>query len=705
MIETTKIKKETLKKYFGFENFLPIQEQAIDFILAGKSILTVLPTGAGKSLIFQLPTLLMKGITIVISPLISLMQDQVDNLLANGIEAKMINSQNSMEENKQNLTAVSNCQAKFLYIAPERFNSQFFSNFLKRQKINFFVIDEAHCLSEWGHEFRSDYRKLSNLKNDFPNTPIACFTATATQNVRNDILETLDIEQANLLKVKIKRKNLIIRCEKRFGDGKKQIINFLTAHQQECGIIYCFTRKETEKLSKYLNEVGFTNLCYHAGLTLKERKEAFEKFKKEDVKIIVATIAFGMGIDKKNIRFVLHTSMPKTLENYYQEIGRAGRDGLNSDVLLLHSKGDEISKRKLIDDLPNSDYKNMMYQKLNNMYRFVISSECRHQYIANYFNDEINKCDTICDNCLHRDKEYQDISIDAQKFLSTILRCNQNFGQNHIINILRESKTKKIVNLNHHQLSVYGIGKHFSKEQWQSIADRLLDLEAIVIDNEYRILKITPIGSDILKGKKIQIEKSNLKEQKSYDEYKSEIERNENFESFRKLRKQIAEEENVPPYIVFHDVTLDQIAKKLPTTKAELLQISGVAQKKIEKYYQPFINLSTKLSSQKVNQFIRQSKKPLNETYLKTLSLVKENKTIAQIKENRELQTNTIIGHIKKLNEHQLITDEKKEQLFSPLIKNFPNEIKLWIEKSPRNYDTLSLQKYLYRYLEIFSKD
>lgn len=534
-------KQEVLKKYFGFDSFRNIQEQAIDHILEKKDLLTILPTGSGKSLIFQLPTLMMSGVTVVISPLIALMQDQVANLQSNGITASMINSQNSIEENDLIFEQLHKNQLKFVYIAPERFQSGGFLEKLKNININFFVIDEAHCVSEWGHEFRDDYQKLGLLKQHFPDTAIACFTATATKSVEQDIVRTLSIDPQNILKTKIQRTNLIIRSEKRVGDGKEQISSFLKTHEDECGIIYCFTRKETTALSEYLNSVGFDTLAYHAGLPTNQRDEIFTKFKNESVKIIVATIAFGMGIDKGNIRFVLHTSMPKTLENYSQEIGRAGRDGLNAEVLMLFSKADELGKKRFIDVLPESAYKQNNYKKLETMYRFAVSSKCRHQNIALYFGDEIEKCGRICDNCVDGKKEYQDITVEAQKFLSAILRVEERFGQTYIIDILRGSNAKRILDFGHENLSVHGIGKDLSKEQWSSIADRLLDIEAMQSGGEYRTLKLTEIGREILtKKREVQIDKKNLEVVKVYNEYKKDIVKDERFEEFRLLRTKIA---------------------------------------------------------------------------------------------------------------------------------------------------------------------
>ena len=691
-------KKQILKKYFGFDDFRPIQEHAIDDILAHKDILTVLPTGSGKSLIFQLPSLMMEGVTVVISPLIALMQDQVVNLASNGISAKMISSQNSNEENRETLGLLRKKQVKFLYIAPERFASSSFKNALQSVDINFFVIDEAHCVSEWGHEFRDDYRKLASLKVDFPSVPIAAFTATATASVQDDIMKTLQIDEQNILKGKIQRKNLMIRSQKRLGNGKDQIMQFLSTHKDECGIVYCFTRKETEQVSEFLNTKGFQTLAYHAGLPANKRDEIFTLFKNENIKIIVATIAFGMGIDKGNIRFVLHTSMPKTLENYSQEIGRAGRDGLSSDVLLLYSKADEIGKKKFIDDLPNGTYKQNNYKKLETMYRFCVSSQCRHKYIAHYFDDKIDDCESVCDNCLGGEREYQEISVEAQKFLSAILRTEQRFGQTHIIEVLRGSRAERILSFGHDKLSVHGIGKELSKEQWGSVVDRLLDMEAIHIEGEFRTLTISPIGSQILKGNTpVHIDKANLMAQKSYNEYKADIDKDETFEQFRGLRNEIAKEEKVPPYIVFSDKSISAMAKKLPKNDKEFLAISGVGEQKLEKYGKRFIALAQSLDSETQTP----SSTP-NSTQTQTLALLKENKSLEEIAVDRELKEATIITHINELHQKKHISDTVKDETLQPLRDRFPEEIQEWIEAKLGKYDIKELRQFLWEYEGLF---
>lgn len=671
-----------LKEKFGFDNFKPIQEKAIKKILKNEDLLVVLPTGSGKSLIYQLPSLIMSGVTIVISPLIALMQDQVASLNLNGISAKMLSSSNTSEENSQTIKELIEGKLKLLYVAPERFVNESFLQILKKVDINFFVIDEAHCVSEWGHEFRDDYRKLSLIKERFKDTPITAFTATATKEAEADILKTLQIQ--NVLRANTKRDNLIIRCQKRMGNGHSQIISFLNTHKDECGIIYCFTRKETEKLSSFLNQKGFSTLAYHAGLPSEKRDEIFKKFKNEEVKIIVATIAFGMGIDKDNIRFVLHTSMPKTLENYFQEIGRAGRDSLKSDTLLLFSKADEISKRVFLEELPESNYKRNIYEKLNTMYRYCVTSKCRHRFIAEYFGDEVDKCETNCDNCLEKDIEFVDVSIGAQKFLSAMIRSGEKFGANYIIDILKGSKSKRVLENGHDKLSVYGIGDEFKKEQWGSLQDKLLDMEAIFQESEYKTLKVTNIGKKILKGElKVEIKKRDLEVKKDFKEYKKEIEKDEIFEKLRELRSEFAKKEKVPAYIVFSDKTLYEMSKKLPQNEDEFLEISGVGKTKLERYGKKFIELCNTLKSK--------SPKQLHKTYQETLKLINEGKNFEEICKARELKPVTILTHINTLFENGYIDEDLYQIYIKPLKKSFPKEVKEWIKKGLEleNFDKL----------------
>ena len=584
--------KEILKSVFGHDNFREFQQDAVESILDKKDLLTILPTGGGKSLCYQLPSLIMDGTTIVISPLIALMHDQVSALKNNGIKAEMISSAQEYEEINNITSRLVSGDIKLLYIAPERLSSNGFTELLHRININFFVIDEAHCVSEWGHEFRADYRKLSQLKVLFPNINIAAFTATATKKVQADILKSLSLYNPVELRGKTIRENLLINSHKRVSNGRNQLLNFLQEHQKQCGIIYAFSRKDVESTAEFLKEKGYKVGMYHAGLPSDVRNEVYNDFIYENIDIVVATIAFGMGIDKSNIRFVVHMSMPKTMENYYQEIGRAGRDGLASETLLLYSKSDEINKLRLIDELENQDYKHLMYSKLNKMYSYSNSSECRHRKIAKYFDDDIDACGDLCDSCKRGEVKMVDIKQNSMKLLSAIYRCEQRFGINHIIDVLRGSKNQKVYQFNHDKLSVYGIGEDVGKNAWIAISERLFELDALSV-GEFKAVKITQLGLDVLKAKvEVSIDAFKLQSVKKERKKGLVLDVDDTvFERFKELRREIADEQNVPAYIIFSDKTLVDFSSKLPTTKAQALDVNGVGEVKFERYGKRFLEL------------------------------------------------------------------------------------------------------------------
>jgi len=590
--------EELLKSTFGHDSFRDFQKEAVDTVLNNQDLLTILPTGGGKSLCYQLPSLVMSGTTIVISPLIALMQDQVTALKNNGIKAEMINSSQDYQEVQSITSRLLSGDVKLLYIAPERLSANGFIDLLHRININFFVIDEAHCVSEWGHEFRSDYRRLSQLKEMFPTTSIAAFTATATKKVQADILNSLLLNNPVELRGKTLRDNLTISSYKRVSNGRNQLLNFLQNHQKQCGIIYAFSRKDVENTAHFLKEKGYKVGMYHAGLASEVRSEVYTDFIYENIDIVVATIAFGMGIDKSNIRFVVHMSMPKTMENFYQEIGRAGRDGLPSETLLLYSKADEINMRRFIDDLDDGEYKNLMYSKLNKMYSFSNSSECRHQKIAKYFDDNMDVCGDLCDTCKRGEIEMLDIKQNSMKLLSAIYRCEQRFGINHIVDVLRGSKNQKVYQFDHDKLSVYGIGEDLSKDAWVAISERLFELDALVV-GEFKAVKITPYGLEILKSKvDVSIDANKMITVKKERKQSVVLDVNaEIFDKFRELRRTIADETNVPAYIIFSDKTLVDFASKLPQTKEEALDVNGVGEVKFERYGQRFLDLCEELKT------------------------------------------------------------------------------------------------------------
>ena len=593
-------KYEILKSIFGHDKFRSFQEEAVDTILHQKDLLMILPTGGGKSLCYQLPSLMMPGVTVVISPLLALMHDQVLALKANGIKAEMISSMQTNDELDMIRYALLNKELKLLYIAPERFSSPSFLSLLKQLTINFFVIDEAHCVSEWGHEFREDYRKLHLLREEFPGVSIAAFTATATPKVQHDIAQALRLSSPTEIRGKIFRENLHISVEPRMKDGRRQLLEFLKNFQSESGIIYAFSRKQTEALAEFLQKQGIKAKAFHAGLPNDIKAETFRAFVHDEIQVVVATIAFGMGIDKSNIRFVVHMSLPKTIENYYQEIGRAGRDGLDSEVLLLFNGSDMMMQREFIEQLDDTPYKQNAFDKLEKITRYASAEECRHQYIASYFEDELEACEKICDNCEAPIGTKTDITVDAQKLLSSVYRTGQQFGQSYVIDVLRGSSMGKIIDNAHDKLSVYGIGKDASKDYWQVIMERLMEIGALK-RGEFRALMIDNVGMQILKKEldvQIREERLNVKQKKEYVSHHDDDDLNKDaFDVLRSLRAEIAKEEEKPAYIVFGDKTLKEMANALPQDRAGMLELHGIGEVKYERYGERFLQACKDLSS------------------------------------------------------------------------------------------------------------
>jgi ATP-dependent DNA helicase RecQ len=585
-------KLETLEHYFGHNSFRLLQEEVIDAIINKEDVLMILPTGGGKSLCYQLPTLLMDGVTVVVSPLLALMHDQVVALRANGISAAMLSSMQDLEESRQIEGQLRRGEIKLLYVAPERLTNAYFLNMLHDLHINFFVIDEAHCVSEWGHEFRENYRRLSLLKEQFTTTPIAAFTATATKAVEADIAANLGLQNPKRVRGSLFRENLTIHARHRIKDGREQLLTFLKQHEGESGIIYTLSRKSTESVAHFLQNKGIEARAYHAGLSTEEKNGTYKDFVSDRVQVVVATIAFGMGIDKSNIRFVVHMTMPKTLENYYQEIGRAGRDGLEAETLLLFSAADIVQQKMFIEDLPDTPYKQHAFNKLESMVRFANSEGCRHQSIAAYFDDRIDVCVDKCDNCVAPESEKVDITEASRMLLSAIFRTEQKFGLHYVIDVLRGSREQRLLQNGHDNLSVYGIGEKYSKSQWLTIGDKLLELGAVEI-GEFKVYRLTPFGVEVLKGAhKVDLKKERLSVQKAtpkrkvtyFDDYDVEI-----YDKLRDLRTRIASENGIPPYIVFSDKTLKDLSAKKPQSKAQMLEVHGIGEVKFERYGEVFL--------------------------------------------------------------------------------------------------------------------
>ena len=588
-------KIETLKRHFGHDDFRPLQEEAVDAILQKRDVLMILPTGGGKSLCYQLPTLMMEGVTVVVSPLLALMHDQVTALRAQGIGAAMLSSMQSFEESREIVGQLHRGEIRLLYVAPEKLGSEFFTGLLSQLKLNFFVIDEAHCVSEWGHEFREDYRKLHQLRERWPDVPIAAFTATATREVEEDIAAHLRLREPLRVRGSLYRGNLTVRARHRIGDGREQLLEFLSAHDGESGIVYTLSRKQTESLAEYLRAKGHSAAAFHAGLPAEEKRRVYEEFLSDRTLTVVATIAFGMGIDKSNIRYVVHMTLPKTIENYYQEMGRAGRDGLESETLLLFGAQDALMQRRFIDELPEGPYKQHAYDKLERLVRLATGEACRHQALAAYFGEELTACGDRCDNCLEPSVEQREITEEARKLLAAVYRSGQRFGAGYIIDLLRGSRDQRLLANGHEKLSVHGIGKELDRKRWGVVIDRLLELEALR-PNEYKGLMLTERGVGILKGyehvtiRPDRMEVRSAKPRPKILALPEEVDR-ELYERLRTLRRELADENGVPPYVIFSDKTLRELAACRPTNREEMLAIHGIGEVKFERYGEAFLEL------------------------------------------------------------------------------------------------------------------
>ena len=653
---------QALQKYFGYKSFLPLQKEIIEDILQKNDVFVLMPTGGGKSLCYQIPSLLLDGITIVVSPLIALMKDQVDGLKENGIPAAYINSSLSFEQIKQIKSELLENRISILYVAPERIVLPDFISFLQNLKINLIAIDEAHCISEWGHDFRPGYRQLKLLKECFPKIPLIAMTATAILEVQDDIVTQLKLANPKYYKASLNRNNLFYQVKSK-NTAYHQLTQYLKDHNKDSGIIYCQSRKDTENLANKLQSDGYRVLPYHAGLSSNSRTETQEKFVKDDVEIIVATIAFGMGIDKSNIRFVIHYDLPKNLESYYQETGRAGRDGEKSDCILFFSYGDKRKIDYFIEQKESEMEKRIAYQKLNDMLKFCESITCRRKILLNYFGEDYNETDCkSCDICLEP-KETIDGTIIAQKIISCISQLDERFGMSYIADVLCGSRNKRIIGNQHDALTSHGIGKEYSKKQWQIYLRELIQLDFLKSEgDEYPIVKITPKLPDYLsKHNEILLTKPADGEKIIQIDYDEKMDSGL-FEILRVLRKKIADEEGMPPYVIFHDSSLKAMATYLPRNSADFLNVNGVGESKLEKYGGLFLEqIDAYCKENKIEASDEHNVEPRQihkrrhsvntkaSTFQETMELYKQNLTIEEIAQKRGLAPSTIASHFEKL--------------------------------------------------------
>jgi len=578
--------KETLTRYWGYKDFLPSQKRAMECASQGRDLVVVLPTGGGKSLCFQAPAVVMKGLTVVVSPLISLMKDQVDALTECGVSAARIDSSLSGHEQQNVLEALQGKRLKLLYLSPERLLSDGFVGLLKKTELSFIAIDEAHCVSMWGHDFRPEYRQLRMLKEVFPDVTIGAYTATATEQVRHDIAEQLGLDDPEMLIGSFDRPNLVYKIRRR-ANKIKQVCQVLDRHKGESGIIYCIRRKDVDGMFAHLSAKGYNVLPYHAGMEDADRKKNQELFINEQVDTIIATIAFGMGIDKSNVRYVIHTGMPKSLEHYQQETGRAGRDGLEAECCLFYSGGDYGTWKSLMSDMQPEAYKIAMV-KLNRMYSYSTSGTCRHKAILNYFGQILDKDNcSACDVCLGELDCISDALETAQKILSCVVRLDQRFGGGYTALVLTGSQDQRILENNHDSLSTYGLLSNYSKRTVHDWIEQLEGQDYLRKVGDYNVLNITEKGLQVLKGNEIpRLLKPAEKPAKISRVVEDSWEGVDKglFEALRKLRSSIARKKGVPAYIVFGDAALRDMARLRPSDHVRLLEVKGIGEKKSRQY-------------------------------------------------------------------------------------------------------------------------
>jgi ATP-dependent DNA helicase RecQ len=664
MSELKEKSEGALLKYFGYKKFRPLQLEIIQDFLEGNDVTVLMPTGGGKSICYQIPALVKEGTLIVISPLIALMKDQVEGLVGNGIQATYLNSSQTGKQQEDVVAKLLEGTIDLLYISPERLLSQDFFSVVKSIKLIGFAVDEAHCISSWGHDFRQDYTQLHLLKKNFPHLPIIALTATADRLTQKDIVDQLKLVSPKSYKASFNRPNLSLNVVPG-KDRVKTIIQFLRDRPNTSGIIYCMSRKSTEKLAEKIQKAGYKALAYHAGLSDLERSKSQERFINDEVPIICATIAFGMGIDKSNVRWVIHYNLPKNMEGYYQEIGRAGRDGLPAETLLMYSYADVVQQQHFIED---SSQKEFLTAKLNRLRNYTEARICRRKILLSYFGDHLEEDCGNCDVCEHP-PEIFDATIIAQKALSAIVRVKEQEPLNMIINIIRGAQQHEVFEKGYQQLPTYGVGKSNSYKEWQQWMLQLLNLGYFeVAYDRHNALFVTKLGKEVLyEGRKVELVKLSVNEiqVKTPVKRKSKTEQAEEdlFDTLRQWRKSVAAKEGKPPYQVLTDATLRELVREKPTDIIDLPNISGIGEYKMELYGNDIIKII--FDFKKDQSFLKGA------THLKTLDLYQRGFDIDQIAKERDISRVTVINHFvvligkgEDIDVSNILTSRAKEVLF-----------------------------------------